>query len=143
MAMLNAPTMECDRVNLRRSVPEDKPLRIEDFSARRRVSEALHAVDRPMPSTPAPASVEPASPLVSHPIRVRVAPPTDADPGAIVEGTYTLTEDGVLRVYDTDRNLLGTEHLHPGADAGAAARRVLREKKSPGQFWSPISYRVR
>jgi hypothetical protein len=39
--------------------------------------------------------------------------------------------------------LLGTEHLHPGADAGAAARRLLREKKSPGQFWSPISYRVR
>jgi hypothetical protein len=46
----------------------------------------------------------------------------------------------VLRVYDTDQNLLGTEHLPPGADAGAAARRVLREKKSPGQFWGTINY---
>jgi hypothetical protein len=46
---------------------------------------------------------------------------------AVIEGSYTLTEDGVLRACDADHNLLGTEHLAPGADAGAAARRVLRE----------------
>ena len=84
-------------------------------------------------------SEEPAD-LVAHRIRVHVAPPTETDPGAIVEGSYTLTEDGVVRVYDVDHNLLGTEHLRPGADAGAAARRVLREKKAPAQFWNPINY---
>jgi hypothetical protein len=68
------------------------------------------------------------------------APPTECDPGAVIEGSYTLAEDGVLRVYDTDQNLLGTEHLHPGADGGAAARRVLREKKSLDPFWNPIPY---
>ncbi|OLB78716.1 MAG: hypothetical protein AUI16_02975 [Alphaproteobacteria bacterium 13_2_20CM_2_64_7] len=78
---------------------------------------------------------EPAE-LVAHRIQVQVAPPTENDPGAIIEGTYTLAEDGILRVFDTDQNLLGTEHLHPGADAGAAARRVLREKKAPAEFWS-------
>jgi hypothetical protein len=100
------------------------------------VSEALSAVSRPPPSTPAPWPVEePAEPLVEHRIWVQVAPPTENDPGAIVEGSYTLTEDGVVRVYDVDHNLLGTEHLRPGADAGAAARRVLREKKAPNDFW--------
>jgi hypothetical protein len=86
-------------------------------------------------------SEEPAEPLVDHRIWAQVAPPTDTDPGAIVEGSYTLTEDGrVLRVYDADQNLLGTEHLRPDADAGAAARRVLREKKGPEPFWNPIPY---
>ena len=50
--------------------------------------------------------------------------------------------DGIVRVYDVDQNLLGTEQLAPGdgADAAAAARRVLREKKSPEPFWNPIPY---
>jgi hypothetical protein len=84
---------------------------------------------------------EPAEPLVAHRIRVQVAPPTERDPGAVIEGAYTL-EGNTLRVYDADRNLLGTEHLHPGADAGAAARRVLRAKKAPDPFWNPIPYRT-
>jgi hypothetical protein len=94
-----------------------------------------------MPSTPAPvqSSAEPAEPLVAHRIQVQVAPPTEDSPGAVIEGSYTLAGDGVLRVYDADRNLLGTEHL-AGDDARAVARRVLREKKSPGQFWNPINY---
>jgi hypothetical protein len=96
-------------------------------------------VDKPMPSTPAPVSVEPAEPLVEHRIWAQTAPPTDTDPGAIVEGSYTLTEGGTLRIYGADRNLLGTEHLPPGADAGAAARQVLRAKKATG-FWAPIPY---
>jgi hypothetical protein len=113
---------------------------IADFSARRQARSALEAADKPMPTTPPPSSSTEPAELVVHHIRVQVAPPTDTDPGAIVEGSYTLTEDGVLRVYDVDHNLLGTEHLAPGADAGAAARRVLREKKSPGQFWGTINY---
>jgi hypothetical protein len=116
----------------------------DDFGARRRVSEALLAVDRPMPTTPPPASssVEPAE-LVEHRIQVQVAPPTETDPGTIVEGSYTLAGNGVVRVYDVERNLLGTDHLPPGADAGAAAtvaRSILRAKKSPDPFWNPIPY---
>jgi hypothetical protein len=117
--------------------PEDKAPGVEDFHARRQVSEALSAVSKPPPSTLAPRSVEePAEPLVQIPVHVQVAPPTEDDPGAIIEGGCTLTEDGVLRVYDADGNLLGTEHLAPGADVRAAARRVLREKKAPAEFWS-------
>ena len=83
------------------------------------------------------------SPSTNSPRRVVVsiganAPPTEDDPGAVIEGGYTLTEDGLLRVYDTDRNLLGTEH--PGADAGTAARRVLRAKKAASSFYDPINY---
>jgi hypothetical protein len=116
--------------------PEDKAPRPEDFDARRRVSEALSAVSKPLPRTPAPRPVEePAESLVAHRIYAQVAPPTDTDPGAIVEGSYSLTENGVLRVYDVDGNLLGTEHLRPDANAGAAARRVLREQKAPNDFW--------
>jgi hypothetical protein len=38
--------------------PEDKAPRVEDFGARRRVNEMLSSVDRPMPTTPPPASIE-------------------------------------------------------------------------------------
>jgi hypothetical protein len=121
---------------------EHETCRVDDFGARRRVSEALNAVDKPMPNSPAPASAEEPETLEGHryPIWAQIAPPTDTDPGSVIEGTYTLAENGILRVYDVDGNLLGTEHLAPGADAGAAARRVLREKKAPAQFWGPISY---
>jgi hypothetical protein len=100
------------------------------------------AADHDEPRKPAMVrpSAEPAEPLVAHRIRVQVAPPTEDSPGEIVEGSYTLAEDGVLRVYDADRNLLGTECLPPGADAGAAARRVLREKKSPNAFWGAMPF---
>jgi hypothetical protein len=98
-------------------------------------------VDKPMPSTPAPASAEePAEPLDARRIYVQTAPPTEDSPGEIVEGSYTLAADGGIRVYDVDGNLLGTEHLAPDADAVAAARRVLRAKKAPAQFWNPIDY---
>jgi hypothetical protein len=69
-----------------------------------------------------------------HRIWVQVAPPTENSPGEIIEGSFTL-EGNDLRVFDVDHNLLGTEHLPPDADAAAAARRVLREKKGPNDFW--------
>jgi hypothetical protein len=107
----------------------------EAFNARRQVNEALSAVRNPPPRTPAPASAEEPADLVDHRIHVQVAPPTEDSPGAVIEGSYTLAEDGTLRVYDTDQNLLGTERLRPDADAGAVARRVLRTKKGPDEFW--------
>lgn len=92
-----------------------------------------------MPTSPPPASgfEEPAD-LEEHRIWAQVAAPTDTDPGAIIEASYTF-QDGVVRVYDLDGNLIGTEHLSPDANAAAVARQVLRAKKSPG-FWAPINY---
>jgi hypothetical protein len=72
------------------------------------------ASDEPRKPAIVRPSEEPAEPLVAHRIQVQVAPPTEDSPGEVVEGTYTLAEDGVLRVYDGDRNLLGTDHLPPG-----------------------------
>jgi hypothetical protein len=119
---------------------EDKAPCPEDFSARRRVREALSAVDKPMPTTPAPASAEePAEPLVHRPIYAQVAPPTESDPGQIIEGSFTISSGGIVRVEDDQGILLGSEVLQPGADPAAVARRILRDKRSPG-FWGPISY---
>jgi hypothetical protein len=95
------------------------------------VKEDPVAYDEPRKPAIVRPSEEPAEPLVEHRIWVQVAPPTESDPGAVIEGSFTLTEGGVVRVYDVDHKLLGTEYLAPGADAGAAARRVLREKKTP------------
>jgi hypothetical protein len=108
------------------------------------VTKSWPVVSGPVPTTPPPASasVEESAEPLAHRIWVQVAPPTETDPGAVIEGSYTLTEGGVLRVYDADRNLLGTERLQPGADARAAARRVLREKKGRDPFWNPIPYGV-
>jgi hypothetical protein len=116
----------------------DKAPSVDDFSARRRVSEALNAVAKPMPTSPPPASgfEEPAEPLEEHHIYVQVAPPTENDPGAIIEGSYS-AYGGTVRVYDADGHLLGVEHTD--ANAAAVARRLLRAKKSPG-FWAPINY---
>jgi hypothetical protein len=66
----------------------------------------MAAVRNPPPSTPPPAaSIEPAD-LVEHRVWVQVAPPTDTDPGAIIEG--------IVRVHDADGNLLGTEQCRRG-----------------------------
>jgi hypothetical protein len=69
---------------------------------------------------------------VAHRIQVQVAPPTEDDPGAVIEGSYTLAGDGVLRVYDADRNLLGTERLKLGEDPARVARQLLRKKLGNG-----------
>jgi hypothetical protein len=84
------------------------------------------------PRTPAVVrpSEEPAEPLMAHRIRVQVAPPTENDPGAVIEGSYTLTEDGLLRVFDTDQNLLGTERLKLGDDP---ARGSVASAEEAGQ----------
>jgi hypothetical protein len=116
----------------------DKAPSVDDFSARRRVSEALNAVDKPMPTSPPPASGLEYESLEEYryPIWAQIAPPTDTDPGAIIEGSYS-AYGGTVRVYDADGHLLGVEHTD--ANAAAVARRLLRAKKSPG-FWAPINY---
>jgi hypothetical protein len=112
---------------------EDKAPRIEDFFARRRVNETLSSVDRPMPTTPPPASARPSEePAEFHRIHVHVAPPTEDSPGEVIEGSYALAEDGLLRVYDTDQNLLGTERLKLGEDPARVARQLLRKKQGNG-----------
>jgi hypothetical protein len=131
----------CDEsLDVEPAAKEHETCRVDDFGARRRVSEALNAVDKPMPNSPAPVSAEEPEPLEGHryPIWVQVAAPTDTDPGSVIEGTYTLAEGGVLRVYDVDGNPIGTEHLPPDANAAAVARRVLREKKGPSDFWRTL-----
>jgi hypothetical protein len=113
---------------------EDKAPR--DFHARRRVSEALSAVSRPPPSTPAPRSVE--SSPDEGPYRVhaqtRGADPERGDPGEIAEGSYTIS-GGMVRVRDDQDRDLGSEVLRPGDDPKAIARSILRTKKAPNDFW--------
>ena len=69
---------------------------------------------------------------------------TDAEkggPGQIIEATYSVT-DNVLRTYDDEGRLLGTDKLQPGDDAAHAARRILKEKHDRhGSFHDPIHYR--
>jgi hypothetical protein len=79
-----------------------------------------------MPTTlpPAQSSVEPAEPLVARRIKVQVAPPTEDDPGAVIEGAYTL-EGNTLRVYDVDHNLL-----------------IFEGKNSPNGFVSVIHKQI-
>jgi hypothetical protein len=71
-----------------------------------------------------------------HPVRVTVRPPTENDPGAIVEGQYRIV-NGTLEVADLEGKLLGTQPINPGDDAEAAARAVLRKKRGSA-FYDPI-----
>jgi hypothetical protein len=66
--------------------------------------------------------------------------PDKGDPGAIAEGSFTISSGGIVRVMDDQGQLLGTHVLQPMEDAAGVARRILREKKSPAQFWNPINY---
>ena len=56
----------------------------------------------------------------------------------MIEASYSLT-DTVLRVYDDEGRLLGTDRLQPGDDAVHAARRLLKERHGKhGSFYDPI-----
>jgi hypothetical protein len=60
--------------------------------------------------------------------------------GVIARRVYRHT-DSLVRVYDTDGNLLGSTPLRPGDSAEVAAKRLLREKGAgaifTGQFRIP------
>jgi hypothetical protein len=64
------------------------------------------------------------------------------DPGQIIEASYSVTGD-VLRVYDDEGRLLGTDRLQPGDDASHAARKILKEKHGKHlSFYNPIPNRL-
>jgi hypothetical protein len=77
-----------------------------------------------------------------HPIHVQVrcSDPDKGDPGEIAEGSFTVSSGGIVRVMNDQGQLLGTHVLQPMEDAAGVARRILREKKSPVQFWNPLPY---
>lgn len=91
------------------------------------------------PQTRAPdRQIERAESPVVHHVRATVRLPTETDPGAIVEGQYRIV-NGNLEVADLEGRLLGTQPINPGDDAEAAARAILRKKRSSG-FYAPIPY---
>jgi hypothetical protein len=46
----------------------------------------------------------------------------------------------MVNVMDLQGRLLGTERLRPGDDPAAVARRILRAKSTPDDFYAPIRY---
>jgi hypothetical protein len=73
-------------------------------------------------------------------VQIRGSDPDKGDPGAIAEGSFTVSSGGIVRVMDDQGQLLGTHVLQPMEDPAGVARRILREKKAPAQFWNPINY---
>src|ERR1700758_3530380 len=59
--------------------------------------------------------------------------------GVIIEGTFTTTADGILRVRDMQGRLY-VERPAPGDDAQQVARKLLREKCGYSPFHAPIRY---
>jgi hypothetical protein len=99
-------------------------------------------VERKAPPLPQPSPELPAE-GPRHSIRCTVRPPDPEkdDPGQIIEGSHSLSGN-VLRVYDDEGRLLGTDKLQPGDDAAHAARRLLKERHGRhGSFHGPIRYR--
>jgi hypothetical protein len=111
-----------------------------NFTEAREQEERLAYKPPPMPVQSAP---EPPTDLPRQVIRctVRLPDPEKDDPGQIVEASYTVTGN-LLRVYDKQDRVLGSEAVRPGDDVEAVARRVLREEHGKhGTFYDPISYR--
>jgi len=46
----------------------------------------------------------------------------------------------MLTVFDSNGCGLGSLALRPGDNVEVAARKILREKKSPSSFYAPIHY---
>jgi len=60
--------------------------------------------------------------------------------GTIIEGTWTTTADGTLRVRDMEGRLF-TDRLDPNDDPEHVARKLLREKHGKHtSFYDPIKY---
>jgi hypothetical protein len=71
-----------------------------------------------------------------HRIIVQVRPPYPerGDHGEVAEGTYTVAGN-VVRVEDMEGRSLGGQALRPTDDPKAVARKILREKRAPNDFW--------
>jgi hypothetical protein len=100
-------------------------------------------VERKAPPLPQPSPELPVE-GPRHSIRCTVRPPNaeTGDPGQIIEATYSVM-DGILRAFDDEGRLLGTDKLQPGDDAAHAARKILKEKHGKhGAFHDPIRRHV-
>ena len=117
-----------------------KAPRIEDYFARRRVSEAMSSASKPPPGTPAPRPVENSRDEGPYRIIAQTWAPDleKGDPGEIAEGTYTIC-GGMVRVEDAEGRPLASQVLRPGDDPAVVARSILRAKTRE-QFWDPIRY---
>ena len=102
-------------------------------------AEGTSATSESLPSWPVIRESEPRR------IRVTVEFPSEekGTPGAVVEGTYTTSDDGLIRVRDAEGKLLGTQRLKPCDDVEAAARKLLREKCGYNSFHAPLPFRSR
>jgi hypothetical protein len=71
-------------------------------------------------------------------VYAEIHPAFGNDPGAIREGRYAAS-DGLVRVWDMQGKLLGTQAFKTGDDPARVARKVLREKRGTG-FYDPLPY---
>jgi hypothetical protein len=72
-------------------------------------------------------------------VRAEIRPSGENDPGAIVEGRYAASSDGLVRVWDNAGVLLGSAACKPGDNPEHVARKLLREKRNTG-FYDPLPY---
>jgi hypothetical protein len=109
----------------------ENPRRSEGEALRLSESDSLCATfARPEPEP------EPSEP---RPIMVQIRAPDERDvAGVIARGVYRYT-DNMVRVWDTEGELLGSAPLRPGDDPQAAAKKLLREKCGGTGFYAPIS----
>jgi hypothetical protein len=94
------------------------------------------------PKIPPPQRVQPVPKPEEAPRRyiwTQTRGATDTDPGAIAEGTYTVSDDW-LYVWDAAGNHLGRLAIAPGDDAAVVARRLLRDKTGSNAFYAPLNY---
>jgi hypothetical protein len=123
--------------NYKRPVPSEPPA--PSICDRRSAggTPVSFAVSEPEAGAPDKQIERAESPVVHH-VRATVRLPTENDPGAIVEGEYRIA-NGNLEVTDLEGRLLATQPINPGDDAEAAARAVLRKRRSSA-FYAPIQY---
>src|SRR5262249_19067938 len=86
--------------------------------------------------TPQPQSTPVEAASQRHYVRAEVRPSSEGDPGAIIEGRYAAS-GGLVRVWDIQGNLLGTEAFN-GDNPEHVARKLLRAKRTG--FFDPINY---
>src|SRR5262249_37385565 len=110
----------------------DQPERVDV----RRGGEALRLPEkRELRETPRPAPQPMPEPRYVY---AEVHPASGNDPGAIIEGRYAAS-DGLVRVWDMQGKLLGTQVFKNGDDPAHVARKILRGKRGSG-FYDPLPY---
>src|SRR5262249_42682567 len=65
-----------------------------------------------LPKSPPPRSAQPTAPTEKHRISTQIAPRSEADPGTVIEGYYTVS-GGMLYVEDAQGRALGAKSSRP------------------------------